>query len=140
MKTVFKNSLLVTVLAGLLVLPMSGFSLFYYPKLDTAPSRILGVNSDSPMKVKVRVLDQVDLRLSLSGDSSQKFYNVIPEEYLSDEYSEYVVAPRNLSDSGYSFEILDNGLSKDLVVMHSGDLVKSKIVDVSVLIMRATPF
>lgn len=139
MKTIFKNSLLVTVLAGLLVLPMSGFGMFDYPEFDTTPNlQVLGVNSKS--SIKSEVVDQMDLKLSLSGDSSQKFYNVIPEEYLSDEYSEYIVALKSLSDLGYSFELIDNGLSKDLVVKFSGDFVKPEVVNVSVLIMRAAPF
>lgn len=139
MKVIFKNSMLVTILAGIFVLPMFGFGLFGYPELKESPS-VLGVSSDTQqIQKKTIVIEQLDLKLSISYESIQKFYDVIPEEYLSNEYTQYVVAPQELSESGFTFELVDNDLSKDLIVEYSGSSSSSKpqIIDLPILIIKS---
>lgn len=138
MRTLLKNSLLVSVLAGIFILPMFGFGFIEYSLQKNEDSAaVLGVQNISN---SFYVVGQVDLSLSLSNLTVQKFYNVISEEFLSDDFGTYVVYPKELANDGFSFEVVDNGLSKDLIVKRSGDLVKPKVVDIAILVMRAAPF
>ena len=137
MKIVIKNSLLVSIIAGLLILPMSGFWLFDYIQEQ---ENVLGVQSDVSDEVKIKVVDQINLKLSISSENIQIFYDVIPEEYVFPEFTSYAIGPKDLIDVGYLFELSDNGLSKDLVVTNSMGREDEMIVDIPVLIMRATPF
>jgi len=137
MKIVIKNSLLVSIIAGLLILPMSGFWLFDYIQEQ---ENVLGVQSDVSDEVKIKVVDQINLKLSISSENIQIFYDVIPEEYVFPEFTSYAIGPKDLIDAGYLFELSDNGLSKDLVVTNSMGREDEMIVDIPVLIMRATPF
>src|SRR3989344_3055890 len=137
MKIVIKNSLLVSIIAGLLILPMSGFWLFDYIQEQ---ENVLGVQSDVSDEVKIKVVDQINLKLSISSENIQIFYDVIPEEYVFPEFTSYAIGPKDLIDAGYLFELSDNGLSKDLVVTNSMGREDEMIVDIHVLIMRATPF
>jgi len=137
MKIVIKNSLLVSIIAGLLILPMSGFWLFDYTQEQ---ENVLGVQSDVSDEVKIKVVDQINLKLSISSENIQIFYDVIPEEYVFPEFTSYAIGPKDLIDAGYLFELSDNGLSKDLVVTNSMGREDEMIVDIPVLIMRATPF
>ena len=80
------------------------------------------------------------MKLSISSENIQIFYDVIPEEYVFPEFTSYAIGPKDLIDAGYLFELSDNGLSKDLVVTNSMGREDEMIVDIPVLIMRATPF
>lgn len=141
MKTILKNSMMVTVLAGILVLPMFCFEFFGYSKIDV-PKKVLGVKSDTSQIDSPKVVEQIDLKLALSLESLQKFYDVIPEKYLSKGYSEYIVFSKDLFEEGYSFELIDNGLSKDLIVRYFKDSsyknLKSKLIDLSVIIIKSS--
>lgn len=140
MKTILKNSLLVSIVAGLLVLPMFGFGLFDYTKNEIVPqATVLGVQTAISSQSKIKVTDQFSLKLSLTSDNVQKFYNVVPEEYLFPEFTSYAIGPKDLVDAGYLFEIVDNGLSKDLIVTspESSDKLESKIIDLPIIIIKA---
>ena len=139
MKTILKNSLLVSIVAGLLVLPLSGFGLFDYTKTEVSPaSTVLGVQTAITSQLKIKVIDQVSLKLSISDEYVQKFYNVIPEEYLFPEFTSYAIGPKDLVDAGYLFEIADNGLSKDLIVTAPKSLskLKSQIIELPIIIIK----
>ena len=139
MKTVLKNSLLVSIVAGFLALPMFGFGLFDYTKSEIVPqSTVLGVQTVVSSRPSIKVIDQFSLKLSLSEENVQKFYNVIPEEYLFPEFISYPVGPKDLVDIGYLFEIVDNGLSKDLIVTtpKTLDKLESQIIDLPIIVIK----
>lgn len=142
MKTIFKNSMLVAALALMLVLPMLGFGAFDYTKQQQS---VLGVKSEEDKNkttviTGVKVVDQLDLRFSLSYEPLQKFYDVIPEEYLSDEFIEYIVAPKELISEGFHFEIAENDLSRDLIVKYTGSSFPAKpyVIDLPIIIIKSS--
>ena|SRR3989344_441890 len=135
MINIFKNSGLVLVLAGLLTLPLVGFqSLKYQP--EVVPQNVLGAKTIQQPKSEIKMVDQIDLNLYFSKDLNQKFYNVLPENYLESDYKVVVVYPVEIKDQGVKIEVIKNDLSADLnVTFNDKDPMPESFI-VSLIILR----
>ncbi len=115
--SVVKNSFLIIALIGLLFLPVLGSQFIEY--VDTSPE-VLGVQSVSVVaadKAEINIVDQVDLGLNLSDDPIQKFYNILPEDYVNSGYKTVLVVAERYEDQGVFVELVENDLSTDLEVV-----------------------
>ena len=115
MKKTLMNSGLVMVLAGLLFVPVMGFGFAEYkPEESAGAPMVLGKAS---YELDFKIVDQIDLELNLSKLTVQKFYDVVPEEYIKNRgYKVIIVAPKALSDKGVTFDLIQNKLSSDLLI------------------------
>lgn len=147
MNYVLKNTFLVFALVGLFMLPFAGFGMIAY---QPESSSVLGVKDEMGFVSKARVVDnkyaesakneykvvkQIDLKLSLSGDSYQKFYDVIPEELVDAGYTYLVVVPNAYKEKGLSAKIELNQLKADLVVTVPEEY-PTEVVPITLLILR----
>lgn len=125
MKKYILNSGLVVVLAGLLFFPVLGFGFISLqgPLEIPEDSEVLGVEARTIVK-RTMIIDQVDLSLNMGAGEVQKFYNVIPEEYVSGDYEFLVIIPETVKDMGVQANLVSNELSADLeVVFPGGDVL-----------------
>lgn len=109
MKSLIKNSLLVTVLAVLMLVPFMGFGFVEEESFDTnvlGSKTVFNQNSKSEntnilsKTGNVEVIDQLGFNLNLSRDRVQEFYGLISDKYLSTEYDVIPVLPQDLKDAG----------------------------------------
>ena len=146
MKYVIKNSALVFVLTSLFAIPFMGFGFMKYDPSNN----VLGVSNDIFIQTQKttedgmsanrgisesKVVEQIDLVLTLSGDSYQKFYDVIPEELIDAAYSYIIVFSNEYKEDGMVAKIEVNDLKADLVV-NVPDNFTVQSVPVSILILR----
>ena len=143
MTSALKSSFFVAVLAGLLAFPFTGFGLIaYVPEpADTASSyaAVLGV-SNIPVKTNaslgdIDIIHQEDLTLNLSADIEQKFYNVLPEEYVAGNYEIVVVVPNEIKEQGVTAVLSKSALTYDLVVDLASDGLQYQQIDISLLVI-----
>ena len=148
MKNLLKNSALVLVLAFLLVLPMIGFG--FIKENDMSKAMVLGIesgySSDSLKKDETNkdmlsvssqkeIVDQIGIKLNLSTDRVQKFYGVIPEKYLSDEYQIIAVVPQEYKEMGMYAEAQKNELNGDVsITLPQGKDLRS--VDLILVVLK----
>lgn len=139
MKTIAKSSLLVMVLGGLLVAPFLGFD-FIEKGAITSPN-VLGVQANSQLmhkkeKTKVKVVDQIELKLNLNDRQSQKFYNILPEKYLGDEYQVVPVLPNRYLDVGVTSKVEKNELTQDLLINLSDSAKQLNKIQLFILVLK----
>ena len=142
MTSAIKSSFFVAVLAGLLAMPFAGFGLMEYSP-NEAPSNqtaaVLGV-SNIPVKSSsslgdIDIIHQEDLTLNLSSDTEQKFYNVLPEEYVSGNYEIVVVVPNEIKEQGLVATLSKSQLTYDLVVRLTDDELEFQKIKLSLLVI-----
>ena len=156
MRHVFKNSFLVFVLAGLFALPSMGFGFAQYREDNSRA--VLGV-SDQPVVASVvsptsdtkkpevqqisasngiEIFDQIEFKIGLNSEPEQTYYDIVPSEYLTGEYSFIVVAPKDLLDKEVEFNLITNDMTADMVVnLPSGFKPKGTLTyPVTVLVVR----
>jgi hypothetical protein len=139
-----KSSFFVAVLAGILAFPFTGFGLIEYSPSQTATAEgqmasVLGV-SNIPVRThdslgNINIVHQEDLTLNLSSDMDQKFYNVLPEEYVAGNYEIIVVVPNDVKEQGLTAGLVKSELTYDLIVKLSGDELEYHTVDLSLLVI-----
>lgn len=137
MKNVLINSGLVVALLGIFAVPMFGFSFIKYEKPNTP--MVLG---DTDVKLNkntsdgINVVEQIDVNLHLSKDTSQIFYNIVPKEYLYSNYKFLVVLPNKVKLTGVEAVIVkdSNGVNLKLYVAPDFDI--SKELPVSILVVE----
>lgn len=151
MKNIFKNSLLVFILAGLFALPSLGFGFAQYK--ESSNRSILGVSDENTYVLPVvsnkkeikpisstdniEIFDQIEFKIGLNNKSEQKYYDVIPAEYLNGEYSFIVVAPKDLLEKDVEFNLITNELTADMeVILPKGFKTKSVTYPVTILVVR----
>ncbi len=144
MISAFKSSFFVAVLAGLLAFPFAGFGLMEYSPSSIATTEsqmaaVLGV-SNLPVRTSeslgnIDIVHQEDLTLNLSSDTEQKFYNVLPEEYVAGNYEIVVVVPNEVKEQGLTASLTKSDLTYDLVVELSNDELEYRQVDLSLLVI-----
>lgn len=147
MNHVLKNTLLVFVLTSLFALPFAGFGMISYQpdgssvlgaKDETVfvpKQRVVNSKSAESSTFEYKVVQQIDLKLSLSGDTYQKFYDVIPEEYVDSGYTYLVVFSNAYKEKGLDAKIELNQLKADLVVTVPEEY-PTEVVPISLLILR----
>ena len=134
MKHVLKNSALVLILAGLFALPISGFG---FLRLESSKPEVLGSQSPSVNLDPVVYIDQIDLSLHLNNvDEEQKFYNVIPEEYLGEGYTFMPIYQKTLKEAGITIEFVENELTSDIVVNLNQEELQIDDIDIAILILK----
>lgn len=143
MTSALKSSFFVAVLAGLLAFPFTGFGLIAYAPepIDSTSSyaAVLGV-SNIPVKTNsslgdIDIVHQEDLTLNLSADTQQKFYNVLPEEYVAGNYEIVVVVPNEIKGQGVTATLSKSDLTYDLEVVLASDDLQYKQIDISLLVI-----
>lgn len=142
MTSTIKSSFFVAVLAGLLAMPFAGFGLMEY-KPNEVPSNqtasVLGVSNipvrSSASLGEIDIIHQEDLTLNLSDDTEQKFYNVLPEEYVSGNYEIVVVVPNEIKDQGLVATLSKSQLTYDLVVKLTDHELEYQKITVSLLVV-----
>lgn len=142
MKTALKSSLFVAILAGLMVFPFSGFGLMEFSPEEPSVVQTASVLGASDVAVRSRdsikninVVHQEDLTLNLSADSTQKFYNVLPEEYVSNQYEIIVVVPNELKDEGLTASLSKSELTYDLEVELENSNLEFQQVELSLIVV-----
>lgn len=140
MKLLFKNAALIFVLAGLIGFPSLGFGMM---KFQPESPVVLGVAA-SPVWVekqvvkvdgeKVGVVGEFNLNLNLSEENRQTFYDVVPEEYLGEDYEYYIVVPADAKEAGVSASVVSNGTSADLLLTATKEVPQT--LSLTVLVLR----
>jgi len=123
MKSFLYNSGLTAVLVSFLALPILGFGFIGKSVQNEKPEVLSAVSHAKVLKSQPVLVDQIDLEINLSDRSIQRFYNIIPEKYDDDNYAVAVVIPKELRDSGLSYDLIKTDFSYDLeLVLAGGDL------------------
>lgn len=123
MSSVLKNSFYVFILAGLFALPSVGFGFAQYKQpesravLGIADQRVAVQPTKSKELNSIEIVDQLEFKVGLNSDAQQKFFDVVPSEYLNGEYSFIVVAPKDLLDRDVEFNLITNDKTADMQVM-----------------------
>lgn len=142
MTSAIKSSFFVAVLAGLLAMPFAGFGIMEYspsPVPSNQTASVLGV-SNIPVKTSatlgdIDIIHQEDLTLNLSSDTEQKFYNVLPEEYVAGNYEIVVVVPNEIKDKGVIANLSKSDLTYDLVLKLTDDELEYQKITLSLLVI-----
>lgn len=140
-----KSSFFVAVLAGLLAFPFAGFGVLEYPVSDSNPvvtgqtAAVLGATT-IPVRTQaslgnIDIVHQEDLTLSLSGATEQKFYNVLPEEYVDGNYEIVVVVPNDVKDEGLTATLIKSEKTYDLDVQLANNKLQNQQVNLSLLVI-----
>lgn len=139
MKTILKNTMLVAVLAGLFAMPLGGFGFIgLNEKTPESSAQVLGVQSFTPARSysdDYALVSQIELELNLSDSSTQTFYNVIPEEFLTNQYKQILVIPNEYKEDGVIALIENNSLSADIVLNLNNPDLEGKSIPVTILIL-----
>ena len=143
MKTILKNSALVFILAGLLTSPFLGFG---FMGVEQNKEEVLGINTSEintktvSREVEVnnndltKIVDQIDITLNLSKEKVQKFYDVIPQNYIGEKYDYIIVYAKNLKEQGIEIITAHNELSIDLGITTKN--TKVKVIPVTILVIE----
>lgn len=143
MKTILKNSALVFILAGLLTSPFLGFG---FMGVEQNKEEVLGINTSKintktvSREVEVnnndltKIVDQIDITLNLSKEKVQKFYDVIPQNYIGEKYDYIIVYAKNLKEQGIEIITAHNELSIDLGITTKN--TKVKVIPVTILVIE----
>ena len=100
-KSVFYNSVLVSGLALMLVLPFTGFGFIGYNERELVHPYVLGASTSLVKESSVNVVDQKEFKVILDKDSSTlTIFNPIDEEYKGSEYKKFLIVPNEIKDSG----------------------------------------
>ena len=133
MKKTIKNSVLVLVLTGLLVLPLLSFGFIQKTPEET---QVLGAATYIRKQAdkELNPVDQINLVVNLNTDESQTLYNVIPENYLDEKYQYVLVVPGSYNDLAKA-ELVENNGSYNLNVDSISEK-PLKTIEVSILIFE----
>jgi len=140
MKRLIRNSALIFVLSFVFAFPFVSFRFADYKKNDpqivlSSKNEVLGASEEkSPFGVDV--IDKVDLELNLGKNNVEKFYNVIPEEYLDEKYQVIVVVPGEYSKKGLAASLLKNELSADLKISFEDESFKYSQIVITLLVLN----
>lgn len=137
MKNVLKNSMLVAVLAGLFALPLGGFG--FIELQDVTPqAQVLGIQSfpaATNYAGDYNLVAQVEVELNLGDTSTQSFYNVIPEEFLSEDYKHLLIIPNEIKETGLTASVEDNQLTADIIIQLNDSGMEGETIPATILIL-----
>lgn len=143
MTSALKSSFFVAILAGLLAFPFAGFGIIQSspeePVSTIQTAAVLGVSTvpvhSSATLGDIDIVHQEDLTLVLGGDVEQKFYNVLPEEYVAGNYEIVVVVPNEVKEQGLTATLSKSEHTYDLVVKLSNNDLENQQIDLSLLVI-----
>jgi hypothetical protein len=143
MTSALKSSFFVAILAGLLAFPFAGFGIIGYEPEETAPSNLTAaVLGASTIPVRsaaslgdIDIVHQEDLTLALGKDTEQKFYNVLPEEYVTGNYEIVVVVPNDVKEQGLTATLTKSDLTYDLDVKLTNNDLENQQINLSLLVI-----
>lgn len=115
MKTTFKNSVLVAILAGLFALPVFGSDRIAYQAPVVREAAVLGRTTFDSMK-NLKIVHQEDLLINLGDQENQTIYNILSRDYLSDKYKVFVVVANSYAEDGISIELEKHETNYNLLV------------------------